>query len=566
MNAALAKLVAKLRGSHVAGWFLAISSALFAVPAQPSEFPAIIDLSSLDGTNGFRLDGVETGERNDEHFGASVAGNCDVNGDGTADLIIGLRFPYLVHFTTGPPNKTASSYVVFGRPRGNFSPAIDLTRLDGRNGFRLRGLAGTVACAGDVNRDSIADLIVGVSQAKRRGLEDVGSSYVIFGRKASLHRWGFPADVEASDLDGTNGFRLDGERSGDQSGFSVASAGDVNSDGFADIVIGAPGADPRGRGDGGSTYVVFGKAKGFSAHMKLSEINGKDGFRIDGTSGWSGWSVATGGDIDGDGFDDLIIGAPLASYDDRAPAGPACACDGSAYVIFGRASRFPAHIDLANLDGTNGFRLVGYRLLSEAGSSVAGGDFNSDGFADVAIGAPGTLVPAPRAGRIYVMLGRSSGFPDRIDLSKLSPPLGFQLEAVSAWDEAGFAVASAGDVNRDGFRDVIIGAPGADPKGRFDAGSSYVVFGRRAGLASPFSLSGLDGSNGFRLDGEKAGDQSGVSVAGAGDVNGDGIADVIIGALSVDAQGRYHGGPCYVIFGRQHRPRGVEPASDISTE
>ena len=117
----------------------------------------------------------------------------------------------------------------------------------------------------------------------------------------------FPAIIPLSSLDGTNGFRLDGL----SSGISVASAGDVNGDGFADVIIGAPGA--------GSSYVVFGKASGFPAIIKLSNLNGKDGFRLDGAGNYSGQSVASAGDVNGDGFADVIIGA-----------------DGSSYVVFGR--------------------------------------------------------------------------------------------------------------------------------------------------------------------------------------------------------------------------------------
>src|SRR5258707_1163923 len=120
----------------------------------------------------------------------------------------------------------------------------------------------------------------------------------------------FDPILELSTLDGLQGFKISGVNSNDFSGFTVASAGDVNGDGFDDIVIGAPHADPNGS-NAGASYVVFGKASGFSSNLNLSSLNGSNGFKISGVAGDdnSGFSVASAGDINGDGYDDLIIGA-----------------------------------------------------------------------------------------------------------------------------------------------------------------------------------------------------------------------------------------------------------------
>src|SRR5262245_64534866 len=115
------------------------------------------------------------------------------------------------------------------------------------------------------------------------------------------------------------------------------------------------------------------------------------------------------------------------------------------------------------------------------------------------------------------------------DLSSLDGTTGFRLDGVALLDQSGRSVASAGDINGDGFGDLIVGAYGADPNGSL-SGSSYVVFGKAAGFAPTINLSTLDGTTGFRLDGVAAGDRSGISVASAGDVNGDGIGDLIVGA------------------------------------
>ena len=149
-------------------------------------------------------------------------------------------------------------------------PPISISpSLDGSDGFKLSGAAAgdysgvSVASAGDVNGDGFADLIVGAYSADPNGSHS-GASYVVFG-KAS----GFAANIDLSSLDGTNGFKLSGEAADDRSGCSVASAGDVNGDGFADLIVGARVADPHGSYSGAS-YVVFGKASGFAANIDLS--------------------------------------------------------------------------------------------------------------------------------------------------------------------------------------------------------------------------------------------------------------------------------------------------------
>ena len=493
----------------------------------------IINLSGLNGKNGFRLDGVDA--RDD--LGRLVSSAGDVNGDGFDDLMVGT--PY------ADPNglSSGSTYVVFGKA-SEFDAKMDLSSLDGSNGFRLDGVKNSdwsgdsFSDAGDVNGDGFDDLIIGAYRAGNFS----GYSYVVFGKSS-----GFSAVMNLSDLDGKNGFRMDGEVGG-RSGASVSSVGDVNSDGFDDVIVTAGTTD--------SSYVVFGKASGFSATMKLSGLNGSDGFRLNQAAS----SVSRAGDVNGDGFGDVIIGGVF---------GVASNYISSNYVVFGKASGFDATMNLSGLDGTNGFRLDGEAIFDSSGSSVAGaGDVNGDGFDDVIIGAFRADPNGNESGSSYVIFGKASGFDATMNLSGLDGINGFRLDGEAVFDHSGISVDGAGDVNGDGFDDLIISAATASPNGALGSGSSYVVFGKVSGFDSTMDLSSIDGNNGFRLDGEAEGDRSGLSVSSAGDVNGDGFDDLIVGAPDAAANGD-ESGSSYIIFGRSSFSDEVDflgtPGDDIFT-
>ena len=168
--------------------------------------------------------------------------------------------------------------------------------------------------------------------------------------------------------------------------------------------------------------------------------------------------------------------------------------------------------------------MVKMQVITAADSVSGAGDINGDGIADLVVGAPRA---GSNAGKTYVIFGSKAGWSSPISLSSLNGANGFVLNGENAGDQSGFSVSGAGDINDDGIADLVVGAPGADST---SAGKTYVIFGSKAGWSSPISLSSLNGANGFVLNGENAGDDSGYSVSGAGDINGDGIADLVVGA------------------------------------
>ncbi len=489
----------------------------------------VIDLTNLAAAEGFIIQG--DGAR--DNAGRSVSNAGDVNGDGIDDVIVGA------HLGDNGGTDAGEAYVIFGKAGATLTN-IDLTTFAASDGFIIQGERGdysgfSVSNAGDVNGDGIDDIIVGTPHGEDGG-GNAGEAYVIFGKAGATR-----ATIDLTSLSTSDGFVIQGDAAYDQAGFSVSAAGDVNGDGIDDVIVGAPYSDNGGYGIG-NVYVIFGQNGATRVNIDLTALSSSDGFIIQGgvPFDYAGRSVSAAGDVNGDGFDDLIVGVP---FDDNGSVNA-----GQAYVIFGKMGATRANIDLDSLAGSDGFVIMGDAAGDLAGYSVSNaGDVNGDGIDDIIVGASHGNHGGGNVGEAYVIFGKTGATRATIDLTVLAASDGFVIHD-TAGNYAGHSVSAAGDVNGDGVDDLIVGAFFANNGGGLIAGEAHVIFGKVGTTRIDINLSALAASDGFTIQGDAAGDRAGFSVSTAGDINGDGFDDLIVGAPAND-NGGYDAGTAYVIYG-----------------
>jgi hypothetical protein len=411
----------------------------------------------------------------------------DVNGDGYPDLLVGSygagSGAGAAHLYLGSANPSTTDW-------NGTSPSgrIDLDNPDGA----AAAFGYAVASAGDVNGDGYADFLVGAYGASSNG----GAAHLYLGSaKPSAADWNgssHPARLDLSNLDGANAIF----------GSALAGVGDVNGDGFADFLIGASKT--------GVTHLYLGSAMPSASDWNGGSLTGRIDLASPDVFAAFGNAVASAGDVNGDGFADFLIGSDAAN-----------GAGGTAHIYLGSAtptasawniSPSTARIDLANPDGTN----------ASFGNSVASaGDVNGDGYTDFLVGAVGA---SSNAGAAHLYLGSSS--PAATTWNGASPSKRVDLtnpDGASAL--FGTSVASAGDVNGDGYADFLIGTEGIST----GAGAAHLYLG--AATPSTTVWNGTTPTNRINLanpDGASA--RFGASVASAGDVNDDGYDDFLIGA------------------------------------
>jgi hypothetical protein len=364
-----------------------------------------------------------------------------------------------------------------------------------------------------------------------------------------------------------------GVTNGNGSRATVAELGDVNGDGVGDYAVGLPSADVGGSADAGIVYVFLGHASRLPQTPTALDLAAAS-FRITGRAGeMLGFSVV-GDDVNGDGLNDIAIGAPMAS--------PPINGGGAVYVFFG--SRNPQDVSTAALYPSGaltnapanpatsspiGSRYDGFQQGSHTGTALAAlPDLNGDGYNDIAVGVPDASLHITGGGGVAVLYGKAQGVHITLnDLWGAGYPYFFHVD-YPARDgtlnqHVGESVALVGDVTGDGWPDIAIGAPQADFNGRSDSGSVWIISGHLPPIDAGCTGHNVDSScpwirlyqlaaaQGYRIDGAKAGDGLGSSLAGVGDQNGDGIPDIAIGASAASPDGRANAGEVVVVPGQR---------------
>ena len=417
--------------------------------------------------------------------GVDVAVVPDMNGDGYDELAVGGSAPNRVYVVLGGPDGWGLNL------RLGTTPSVIVYTGDNAGDLAGYGVAGV----GDVNGDGFGDLLVGAPFHDLAG-SNAGAIYVVLGS----------ATLTSTNL-GTFPIMI-GEVANDEAGRNVAPAGDVNGDGFQDMLVGVMNQDAAAS-NAGAVYLILG-----GGTISNASLGSKIKYTGEATNDYAGTSTDAIGDMNGDGYMDFVVGAP--QNDDGISQG------GAAYVVLGSA--VPTGGSLGSYT-----QYASTINFNSAGQEVSGaGDFNGDGYADVMISASGAT-PG-----VYLILGSATPVSTLLTGAIFyAGAHGTNVLTVSKY------LAQAGDINGDGYGDVVVGAESETS----NAGAVYVAYG----TANPVNttLNTLP-----RLGGAAAGDLFGNAVRGNGDTNGDGLADVVLSSLSNDEGGTNAGG-AYVLFGDQ---------------
>ncbi len=447
----------------------------------PSSSALAADTTAVNG------DWTAESDQADSQFGYAVSAAGDVNNDGFDDVIVGAWF-----YDNGQVDE-GRVYAFYGSATG-LSATPDWIVESNQSGARL---GHSIDTAGDINNDGYDDVILGADLFDNGEINE-GMASVYYG--------------SATGLSASPDWTAEGNQAGSQFGVSVASAGDINGDGYDDILIGAYLYD-NPESDEGRAFLYYGSAAGLGVsgtpnNAVWSMESNQIGARF-------GHSVGTAGDVNGDGFSDIIIGA--YRYDNPEVD------EGLVQLFYGSAS---------GLSQTADWTADSNQAGAQFGSQVStAGDVNSDGFSDIIAGAPNFDNGETDEGRAYVYYGSAGGLNTAADWTAEIN----QTAAIFGW-----TVGTAGDVNGDGYGDVIVGAPFYD-NGETDEGGAFVYYGAAGGLSNSPDWAGEGNQNNAQFG-------TTTGIGNAGDTNGDGYADVIIGARLYD-NGQTNEGQAYLYLG-----------------
>lgn len=468
-------------------------------------------------------DVIYWGQESSAALGTGLADAGDLNGDAMGDLIIGAPF------SRGPDgeNHAGRVMVVFGDTgnSGEFSlpPGSDeALTVDIRTRQHGAKLGYSVVGLGDMDGDGFPDIALGMPGATGYvdGDDDdnvvyTGAVQIIYGQA----QW--PGQIILEDLPHT---RIIGADKAEHAGAALASAGDLNGDGLNDLVISAPRATINGLAHAGRVYIIYGRQE----RRALVDLETDADVVIQGTEAYAkiGWSVTGMTDFNGDGLDDIAIGAPYADTEGVWDAGYVA-------VLYG-ATNLPAHMSAPADFAGRGIVLNCSQSGAHHGWSLSRVDLNDDGMPDLVAGAPDAVdlddgKHTDKKGLVSVLFGDASGaLPDTLDIEALTGDSGLLIVGEHTNWKAGYAVAGVGDINADGRDDLLISAPRAYNGAIQEAGAVYILHGRDAW---PAVISLTEWSTyGDRLLGSRSYARFGEVLAGAGDHNGDAGPDFAVAA------------------------------------
>ncbi|MFA6028205.1 MAG: integrin alpha, partial [Patescibacteria group bacterium] len=440
-----------------------------------------------------------TGEAAGDNIGMNTSVSGDINNDGYDDILVGA------YGNDDGGIYSGAAYLIYGQAESLTS--FSSSDADAKFTGEADGDRANVVLLRDINNDGYDDILVGAYGNDLAGTF-AGAVYLIYGQSTP-----YADTIKLS----TANAKFTGEAEGDCAGIALSSAGDVNNDGYNDILISAYGNDDGGS-VAGADYLIYGKETPFAGTISLAAVDAEFTGEVAGDS--ISWSVASAGDVNNDGYDDILIGAD--SNDDGG------ALAGAAYIIYGQAIKYSGTISLADADA----EFTGEAAGDHAGWSVSSvGDLNNDSYDDFLIGANGA---DSYTGAAYLIYGQATLYSGTISLSDAD----VKFTGEAPYDDAGYSVSNAGDVNNDGYDDILIGADGVDNY----AGAVYLIYGQETLYSSTINLAEAN----FKFTGEAAFDWA-YNASSAGDVNSDGYDDILVGAYG-NFEAGYFSGAAYLGY------------------
>ena len=448
-------------------------------------------------------DATWTGETSSDYAGRTLSGNADVNGDGYPDLLVGAYGS-----DDGGGSGTGESYLLLGGPtRWSGDSGLDAADASWVGTASLEYTSLELGLVSDMDGDGFDEIAIGTYE-NYEVANDAGKLYLIYGEAAA--GWGHDVSLSSADAGWL------GEEEYDRVGRSVAGLGDVNGDGLGDLLVGGCWNSSVNY-KGGEAYLLLGDATRASGDLSMADASAS--FTGAAESDYLGRSVGGIGDVDGDGLADMAAAAYC--YDHIDASGTTLSNAGKVYIIQGRSSGWAVDQPVESYADAS--------FVGEAASDYAGlvvspaGDVDADGYRDVLVGAYKSDLAAGDAGAVYLLLGQASGWSGESSLSTADAV----YTGEDALDYAGRSATGVGDVDADGFDDLLIGATGADDAGS-NSGRVYLVLGSAAPAGG--SLAGADSI----IDGTDDNAELPYVLAWAGDLDGGGFADLVLPAYKHD--------------------------------